>query len=241
MGNYLSYQPTIDKTSASTIIRTLSIKYNKTSQMKRDINNKKSECGQGCIFIGKNKEDSSNLRMLVGAHYSKDGKLKIGVFGGNNDAGELVIDTVIREAIEEIFNFIPTIYMIRMIRNYLNDNPDLYFIFQLNNNSNSYSYIFDVDILGTFVDIINNREIKLYLSGSIFNLNDFMINRQITTRRRITGLDEIKYLSFTSLNKLVEGGKKYELFNYYTHTRETLEYKYIFIRVLQSQVIKDIL
>jgi hypothetical protein len=245
MGNYIFNtidNNTIDKTSAATIISSLSTKYNKTDEIKRKINNTKSECGHGCIFIGKLKENSSNLRMLVGAHYSSGGKLKIGVFGGGNEDEETVLDTVIREAIEEIFNFIPDERIKIKIKKYLNDHPELYFIFQLHDSSKAYSYIFDVDILSEFVKIIKEfNPTAKYLSDSPFNLIIFMKNRQIESRRHIKGLDEIKYLSFTSLHKLVDGIDRYELCNYNNYKRESLYYQHIFSRLLQTDIIKEIL
>jgi hypothetical protein len=244
MGNYIFN--TIDKTSAATIISSLSTKYSQTPDNKRDINKKTSECGHGCIFIGKLKQDSSNLRMLVGAHHCDSG-LKIGVFGGGHKKGETVLDTVIREAIEEIFNFKPDITIIINIKKYLNDHPELYFIFQLHDSSKAYSYMFDVDILGEFVRIIKEFDTRIkykykYLSDSEFNLVDFMIKRQINIIGDIEGLDEIKYLSFTSLHKLV-GKKKYRLYNFKTNERAKLElvYQDIFSRLLETNIIQEIL
>jgi hypothetical protein len=232
MGNYLFNtidNNTIDKTSAATIITSLSTKYNQTRENKISINNSKSECGHGAIFIGKLKEDSSNLRMLVGRTCTN----KIGVFGGGNESGENIIDTVIRESIEEIFNLIPTKQTIYSIKNYLNSNTHLYFIFQIKNSSRAYSYMFDVDILGVF---------ERFISNSGFNLISFIIARKNNTEgTKRKGLNEIKYLSFASLHKLVEGGDKYAIYNFKTKTREPLYYQEIFKALLQTDIIKEIL
>jgi hypothetical protein len=68
-----------------------------------------------------------------------------------------------------------------------------------------------------------------------------MINRQINKIGDIKGLDEIKYLSFTSLHKLV-GKNKYRLYNFNTNQRAKLElvYQDIFSRLLETNIIKEI-
>ncbi len=244
------------------MIRSLSDKCKLTPDIKRSINNSKSLSGQGCLFIGKSNE-SKNIRMLVGAHFSSksfnifsSNKLNIGVFGGSNELNELVIETVIRETIEEIFNFKPTPEMVMRIRDFLNENTDLYFIYLFKESFKgykSYSYIFDVNILGNFIIIINQINkyqmipiksgminISMYLDNHNFNLNRFMIERDIEQIKAATGLYEIKYLSFPSLYKLVKNNK-YELYNFNTNKRELLEYQPILIKLLQTNIIKDIL
>ena len=225
----------------------------------------------------------------MGAHFARHGKLKIGVFGGKCDPDEMTIDTVIRETIEEVFNFPVSFLMIHHIRDFLNKNPDFYYIYQVSERILAYSYLFDVSILGDFIRIIKGipelqqkvflipanddwDKIENFLQTDI-NINDyssfdgpynagidtaiklveFMKTRYISSHirdsykklkiTRPSGMDEIKYLSFVSLQKLIDAvpHQRYDLYNFATRTRENLEMQPFLIKILINNIIDEIL
>ncbi len=237
----------------------LSTKYNQTSEIKLTINNTITNTGHGSVFLGTAADyecDDKNIRMLVGAHFS-DTTLKLGSFGGSCNKGEMTIDTVIRETIEEIFNFYPTSKMIEEIRDFLNNNTQLYFIFNMKETTNAYSYLFDISILADFIRIISTngnyfipsgeslQNINNYLDDSTIKLYKFLKERFISKRiiSGKVGLDEIKYLSFPALQHLVDNADKgsYNVFIFGTNQRELLPMRDILIKLLKSDIIKEIL
>ncbi len=283
----------ITTSRAAIIIRQLSSVHNQTGDMKRAINRSVTNTGHGSIFLGSSsrlKFGDTNIRILVGAHFSRHGKLKIGIFGGKCEQGEETIDTMIRETIEEIFNFRASPLMIHYIKIYLNDNPNLYYIHQMGNTHTAYSYFFDVSMLGVFIKIIKSiptladvvlliptseglSNIENFLATNIrmrdlssfdgpysegiettINLVEFMRTRYISERlqrryrqmgiHRQPGLDEVKYLSFASLNTLVEAAsknKKYYLLNFAKNRREHLEMQNFLVNILQNFVFSEII
>jgi len=281
----------ITSSFASQIIIDISRRTNQTPEIKRAINMSVTNSGHGSILLGSSarlENGDRNIRILVGAHFARHGQLKIGTFGGRCNRDEMTIDTMIRETIEEIFNFESSVLMIERIREFLNINTDFYYIYQLGD-SNAYSYIFDVSILGDFIRIIkeiyssqnisflptNNSisNIDLYLNNNVkfgdlssFNgtnteagvettirLVEFMRNRYISRGiqdtyrrmgiRRASGLDEIKYLSFVSLSKLLAGvpAGRYELFNFAKNRRDNLQMQEFLIRLLGRNIFRFIL
>jgi hypothetical protein len=269
----------------SNIILKLSCNKKQTAIIKRSINNKITKTGHGSIFMGSSSTmagSDANIRILVGIHSNKN---EIGIFGGKSEDDEKVIHTMIRETIEEIFNFKPTLEMVTMIEQFLNENTDCYYIQKMGNpDAYAYSYIFDISILGDFINIMkyysnNKLEIKIpdpsgkqlylvnYISKEKFsdkssvhgildgkldrtseltiNLTKFMIDRQIYTHRmpHSHSLNEIKYLSFPSLFKLIDSLSKegsYNVYNQSTNRRERVSFERILIKILNSQLIDDI-
>ena len=277
---------------ASIIIKQLSSVHNQTDEMKRAINRSVTNTGHGSIFLGSSarlENGHKNIRILVGAHFSRHGKLKIGIFGGKCEQGEETIDTMIRETIEEIFNFRASPLMIHYIKVFLNENTNLYYIHQMGNTHTAYSYFFDVSILGVFIKIIKSipkladvvlliptseglSNIENFLATNIrmrdlssfdgpssegsettIKLVDFIKTRYISERlqsryrqmgiRSQPGLDEVKYLSFVSLNKIVDSlpYEKYRLFNFVKHIRENLEMQKFLVKILSNDIIAEIL
>jgi len=256
----------------STIIEKLNRKHNQTTSIKRHINNSITNTGHGCLFLGSSsmlKGNYKNIRVLVGAQFSH-GNLNISSFGGQCNKGEKTIHTIIRETIEEIFNFIPTMKIITDIEEFISSNTAIYYIQQMPH-SEAYTYIFDISILGDFIIIINNNnpglQIKLphpvgkslyltnYVSNDNFtdmssvhgninglshlttiNIIQFMIDRQIDYKYSSPSLNEIKYLSFPSLFKLMESIPKdyYDLYNQKTQTRERLRFDRILVKILTN-------
>ena len=279
----------IKNSFVSQIISDISKTNNQTDDIKRHINKSITNTGHGSLFFGSSnrlEEGEQNIRILVGAHFSH-GKLQIGVFGGKCEPDEMTIDTVIRETIEEIFNFPATDLMIRYIRDYLNDNTEFYYIYQVSRSDikPAYSYIFDVSILGDFIRIIKNisqrqntiflipanegmANVENYLESNIkikgcssfdskynsgtdttIKLVEFMKTRYISWKlkkmqmdrgvKKRPGMDEIKYLSFVSLKKIVAAipSKHYNLFNFTTNQREYLEMQWFLIKILTKDII----
>jgi hypothetical protein len=282
----------IKSSFASHIIRSLSTRHNQTDDMKRYINRTITDTGHGSMFLGSSarlENGDRNIRILVGAHFSRHGKLKIGVFGGKCEKGEMTIDTVIRETIEEIFNFPASASMIYHIRTFLNDNPEFYYIYKFSESSNAYSYFFDVSILGDFIRIIKSipemqkvvllipandgmANVENFLQTDInmkdfssfdgpnsagtdttIKLVEFMKTRYISWKflkmqqergiKKIPGLDEIKYLSFVSLKKIVAAVpfQRYDLYNFTKNKRENLEMQQFLVKLLIKDIIDEIL
>ena len=284
----------ITSSYAFNIIRNLSTIHNQTADMKRYINRTVTNTGHGSIFIGSSsrlEDGDRNIRILVGAHFARHGKLKIGIFGGKCDPGEMTIDTVIRETIEEIFNFPASPAMVHYIRAFLNENPDFYYIYQVSESSSNpaYSYIFDVSILGDFIRIIKEipelqkvvllipanegmANVENFLQTNInikdrssfdgphdvglettITLVEFMKVRYISWKlqkmqkdrgiSRASGMDEVKYLSFVSLHKLVDAVpyQHYDLFNFTKKKRENLEMQQFLVKILIKDIIAEIL
>ncbi len=218
------------------IIHYLSNKYNQTAQKKLEINNSITNTGHGSVFLGSSSHlegGDRNIRMLVGAHFSGYGKLKVGIFGGSCDAGERTLFTVIRETIEEVFGIRPHSILLDLISEFLNMNPDYYYI-NASTDGRSFTYIFDVSILGDFIRIFESqrgacriptiygyKECFSYLvlgeafedassfQGKIRGASDeYTIDlikfiRERYIPNKINSLTEIKYLSFVSLYKLI--------------------------------------
>jgi hypothetical protein len=138
-------------------ILTMSHLKGQTADIKKDINNKITNTGHGSIFLGSSsymRGGDRNVRILVGAHFDHH-ELKIGLFGGKCNRDEKTIHTMIRETIEEIFNFKPSMGIIVTIEHFLNNHTDFYYIYKMEK-SNAYSYVFDISILGNFIEIINS-------------------------------------------------------------------------------------
>ncbi len=252
----------MNKSHVAKIIIRLSEKYNQTPEVKIRINNSITNTGHGSIFLGSTyleneKNGEECIRMLVGAHFSNNEQLKIGVFGGSCNKDEKTIYTVIRETIEEIFGISPSIQVLDNISDFLNKNTNYYYI-NPSSNGNSFSYIFDVSILGDFIIFLkdNNKSIGTILSYLItddsldesiqgkrytIDLIKFMKERYIP--KKIDTLTEIKYLSFASLNKLLDSipSHNYNIFNFTNNRRERLEHQEFFNKHLQNDIYREIL
>lgn len=255
----------------SQLILTLSQIKGQTADIKKSINNKITNTGHGSIFLGSSstmRGGNRNIRILVGAHFHRH-NLKIGLFGGKCNKDEKTIHTMIRETIEEIFNFKPSMEIIVAIEDFLNIHTDFYYIYKMEY-SDSYSYLFDISILGNFIEIINSinngLEIILpypsgakfpiikYLSNDNFSDNSsvygkldgidtnnktiylipFLTERYINKRIHVDSLNEIKYLSFPSIEKIFSSihSGQYELYNHTTRRRETIKFDGLFIKIL---------
>ena len=230
----------------------------------------------GGVIIYKIK--NNNVSVLLSKNRGKYEDL-----GGRVDLeDDVIIDTVIRETIEEIFNFKATIYMIEEIRNFLNNNTQAYFIFQVSEHHRAYSYVFDVSILGDFIRIISqlgrDRNTAYYIPtktgltiinnyykpdveftdlssfngnhpyigiDSTIKLSDFLRDRYVSRDRRDrSGLNEIKYLSFASLAKLVYSAQTnglYEIFNFTNSRREMMQMQDFLRNLLNKDIILEIL
>uniref|UniRef100_A0A6C0HVU3 Uncharacterized protein n=1 Tax=viral metagenome TaxID=1070528 RepID=A0A6C0HVU3_9ZZZZ len=187
------------------IIVSLSEYYKQSSEKKIAINNSITNTGHGSIFLGSSlrlEGANKNIRMLIGAHFSNSNNdnLEIGVFGGGCEIGELTIDTIIRETIEEIFNIIPNKTIIKNIRDFLNNNTNYYFIVSTSTSTNiSYSYIFDVSVLGDFIKIMieNDPSLKVPTVNTMSNLSTYLIsNAQFEDKSSFDGEASTNYFPF---------------------------------------------
>lgn len=188
-------QPSDSITSfVSRIIMDLSEIYEQTHEMKIAINHSITNTGHGSIILGSSSrlDKTPNIRMLVGAHFARHGTLKIGTFGGGCSRNEITINTMIRETIEEIFNFHVSEEVIDNIRDFLNTNTHLYYIFQVSRTTLAYSYIFDASILGEFIRII----LEYYEARMIARFipaNDSLININLYLHKNIQFLDDSSF------------------------------------------------
>ena len=175
------------------IINTLNIITDQSPAEKNHINNKITNTGHGSIFLGSSSSmegGDKDIRILVAAQYTRYG-LKMSLFGGKCDAGEKTINTMIRETIEEIFNFKPSREIILSIESFIISKPDIYFIHKMEN-SDAYSYVFDVSILGDFIEIINsiNNGMPLiipYPNGRIYPLISYLSKNKYSDESSVHG------------------------------------------------------
>jgi|694.fasta_scaffold114957_2 hypothetical protein len=107
----------------------------------------------GVLFIGSLSSEPENIRVLCGKSNNTRGS-QLDTFGGRIERGETILIGVIREVIEEIFNFPPTDEIINMLSKYFNKSAkDSYKIIELA--PKSYCYIFDISTLGNIIEIMN--------------------------------------------------------------------------------------
>ncbi len=274
------------------IIIDISSRANQTPEYKRTVNRSITNTGHGSIFLGSSSRlegGDRNIRMLLGAHFARQGQLKIDTFGGRCNRNEMTLDTVVRETIEEIFNFKPEQNIITRIREFLNTNTELYYILSVGRTHTAYSYIFDVSVLGDFIRIIDQllnegsitglvipltdgySNIMNYLDNNVkfsdsssfsgrnretgpnctINLVEFIKERYISRsfiqmQRQMNintrGLNEIKYLSFTSLSKLLASvpSGRYNLWNFNKNRRENIIIKDLLQRILNKDLLRYI-
>ena len=80
---------------------------------------------------------------------------------------------------------------------------------------------------------------------STIKLSDFLKDRYVSSDRRDTsGLNEIKYLSFASLAKLINSAHMngiYEIFNFTNNKRESMHMQDFLIKLLKKDIILEIL
>ncbi len=215
----------ISSSHVSSIIKELSDKYGETPEIKLSVNNSITNSGHGSIFLGTSASyegGDRNIRILIGAHFARSVPLKIGIFGGKCDRGEMTLDTVIRETIEEIFNFKTNPLMIKEIRNFLNQNTQLYFIFQASQSHKAYSYIFDVSILGDFIRIISQ------IGRTINTTYSIPINRGVNNIEQYY-IPNIEFTDLSSFN-----GNPYTGINSTIRLSDFLRDRYVFSEQLAS-------
>ena len=192
-------------TSVTTLIIRMSTKNNQTRDDKRRISLTQhfNKVGHGCIFLGSSSSmgGDTRLRILLSAQYRYavgNTTLSLLNFGGKSEPGEDTITTVIREAIEEIFNFEPSSAILNQIKEYLlkDDILDLFYIIQ--GGTGSCTYIFDVSILGNFIHIICKNEPGKKIKLPVPNPPQGpVVSKQINL---IDYLDTRKYLDFSSVD-----------------------------------------
>jgi hypothetical protein len=158
---------------------------------------------------------------------------------------------MIRETIEEIFNFKPSPAIIASIESYLNGHgSDSYQIVAYDRSS--YTYIFDISTLGNFIEQMNNngetRFNKYMLRGSFppgdqssvtdnmftnfigcrsnsltIDLPRFMQERPVPTVRPGHGLNEYYAIGFPVLDDLQTRARATGKYNFFNEVTKTRE------------------
>jgi hypothetical protein len=244
------------------IIDILNKKHKQTDEIKLKINNKKINTGHGAIFLGKD----TSVRILVGIHFENnklngETGMNLNFFGGGSDYCEPVLQTVIRETLEELFNINPLEKYVKNIFEHL-CSPSIinkYYIFT--NKKNSYSYIFNIKILTDIVKIIcgfsKEVQIKLpinsikyksinlcnYYKNGEFDLKKFLKDREIPSLKKVKfhSLNEIKYISYPKLSEILKNETEYNIMNFNTGTRSKITYSKFIKKFLKKTLLKDIL
>ncbi len=227
------------------IIDTLNKTNKQTDDIRLKINKKKVKTGHGAIFLGKD----TSVRILVGVHFENhktngETGMNLNFFGGGSNNQEPVLQTVIRELLEEIFNINPLEKYVKSISEYL-CSPliiNKYHIFE--NKKNSYSYVFNIKILTEIVKIIcelsKEVQIKLpinsikyksinlcnYYKNGEFDLKKFLKDREIPSPKKVKfhSLNEIKYISYPKLSDLLKNETECNIINYNTGIRSKINY-----------------
>ncbi len=244
------------------IINTLNKEHKQTDEYRLKINNKKVNTGHGAIFIG---NSESSIRILVGVHYENNKlngeiDLNLNFFGGGSDKLESVLETVIREVLEELFNINPLDKYVKAIFEYLclPSIINTYYIFT--NKKNSYSYVFNIKILNDIVRIIcglsKEIQIKLpinsikynslnlcnYYKNNEFVLINFIKDRIIPSSKKIKfhSLNEIKYISYPRLSELLKNDTEYNIMNFNTGTRSKINYSKFMKKFMKKSLLTEI-
>ncbi len=244
------------------IIDTLNKNYKQNDDYRLKINNKKVNTGHGALFIG---GTESAIRVLVGVHFENhklngETSLNLNFFGGGSDYCEPVLQTVIRELLEELFNINPLDKYVKAIFEYLCSSSLLnkYHIYQ--NKKNSYSYVFNIKILTDIVKIIcgfsKEIQIKLpinsikykslnlcnYYKNSEFNLKKFLKDREIPSNKKIKfhSLNEIKYVSYPQISGLLKNENEYNIMNFNTGIRSKIIYSKFMKKFMKKPLLTDI-
>ncbi len=244
------------------IIDTLNNNNNQTNEIRLKINHKKVNTGHGAIFIG---ITDLSLRILIGIHYENnkingESGMNLNFFGGGSNFFEPVLETVIREVLEELFNINPLDKYVKQIFDYLCSPVMLntYYIFK--NKNNSYSYVFNISILNDIlkiicelskeiqiklpVDLIRFKTINIcdYYKNNEFNLKKFLKDREISSPKKIKfhSLNEIKYISYPRLNELLKGDSDYNIMNFKTGKRSRINYSKFMKNFMKKSLLKEI-
>ncbi len=244
------------------IIDTLNKNYKQTDDYRLKVNNKKVNTGHGAIFLG---NTESSVRILVGIHFENhksngETSLNLNFFGGGSDHNEPVLQTVIREVLEEVFNINPLDKYVKAILEHL-CSPSIinkYHIYT--NKKNSYSYVFNIKILTDIVKIIcgfsKEVQIKLpinsikykslnlcnYYKTGDFDLKKFLKDREIPSQKKVKfhSLNEIKYISYPRLSELFKNDTEYSIMNFNTGTRNKITYSKFMKKFIKKPLLKDI-
>jgi hypothetical protein len=244
------------------IIDMLNKEKKQSDDVRLKINNKKVNTGHGAIFIG---YPDSSVRLLVGIHFENhklngETGLNLNFFGGGSDYCEAVLETVIREVLEEVFNINPLEKYVKVLLEYL-CSPlviNKYHIFE--NKKNSYSYVFNINILNDIVRIIcgfsKDVQIKLpinsvkyktinlcnYYKNSEFDLKKFLKDREIPSPKKVKfhSLNEIKYISYPRLSELLKSETDYNIMNFNTGTRSKINYSKFMKKFIKKPLLKNI-
>jgi hypothetical protein len=244
------------------IIDILNKENKQTDEIRLKINNKKVNTGHGAIFLG---STDTSIRLLVGVHFENqklngETGLNLNFFGGGSDKNEPVLETVIREVLEEMFNINPLDKYVKSILEHL-CSPTIinkYHIFT--NKKNSYSYVFNIKILTDIVKIIcgfsKEVQIKLpinsikyktinlcnYYKNGEFDLKNFLKDREIPSPKKVKfhSLNEIKYISYPRLSEILKSDTEYNIINFNTGIRSKINYSKFMKKFMRKPLLKKI-
>jgi len=245
------------------IIDTLNKTNKQTDDIRLKINKKKVTTGHGAIFLG---SYDTSVRILVGVHFENnklngETGMNLNFFGGGSDYCEPVLETVIREVLEEVFNINPLEKYVKAILGHLCSQAMInkYYIFE--NKKNSYSYVFNIKILTDMVKIICELSkevlIKLpinsikykslnlcnYYKNGEFDLKNFLKDREIPSPKKVKfhSLNEIKYISYPRLSELLKSETDYNIMNFNTGTRSKINYSKFMKKFIKKSLLKNII
>jgi len=157
----------------------------------------------GAVFFGY--LNDNKLRILCSKEQRKHNNTYIHVLnivGGNIEPNETILRGLIREILEEIFNIKVKKCYVDKIEEYIKG-IDCYEIIKFN--SESYTYIFDISILGKFLEFVSkcgNKDFDKYILKDNIDIVKFIKERDIPTKIPKNGLNEVLSLGFEEFDKL---------------------------------------
>jgi len=182
----------------------------------------------GAVFLGY--LNDNKLRILCSKEQRKHNNKYIHVLnivGGNIEPNETILRGLIREIIEEIFNIKVKKCYVDKIEEYIKG-IDCYEIIKFN--LDSYTYIFDISILGKFLEFLSecgNKKYKKYILKDNIDIINFIKERDIPNEIPENGLNEVLSLGFEDFDKLkyniLNNPLKCDFFNMKTNETEQLK------------------
>lgn len=182
----------------------------------------------GAVFLGY--LDDNKLRILCSKEQRKYNNTYIHVLnivGGNIEPNETILRGLIREILEEVFNIKVKKCYVDKIEEYIRS-IDCYEIINLK--LDSYTYIFDIAILGKFLEFVSrcgNKDFDKYILKDNIDIVKYIKERKIPKEIPKNGLNEVLSLGFEEFNKLkyniLNNPSKCDFFNMKTNEIEQLK------------------
>ena len=212
---------------------------------KKEINSiKNTDAGVNIIGV---RDDKLQILVSYEYRYSSDAGMEhqISTFGGKHEEGETILETAIRETIEEIFNIKPKSKAVADICEFITGDTynECYYIVKTigQNEKPYYSYIFDVNILGKILDsLIKNdqhtfpRMPSFYLeepfdnkkfSHTMLNFNNYILPSTIPSGLPRIRIEELIY-DRKMADKILEKLSNWRLVSKLMYTKDKLGEEY---------------